>query len=94
MAVTTTARTNCLSIDSLPYVETFESSPEGGSSSTTFVNCWTRLNNATDYFGYPYVSSYTDYNHTPGGNKGLYWYRSSSAGSYGDYQCLVLPPVT
>ena len=93
MAVTTMVRTNCLSIDSLPYFEDFESSATGGSSSTTFVNCWTRLNNATDYFGYPYVSSYSDYNHTPGGNKGLYWYRSSSNGSYGDYQCLVLPPV-
>ena len=92
MAVYTTVRTNCLSIDSLPYIETFESSAVGGSSSAVFVNCWTRLTDATQYI-YPYVSSYTDYNHTPGGNKGLYWYRSSSTGDYGNYQCLVLPPV-
>ena len=92
MAVITTVRTNCLSVDSLPFIETFESAPIGSSSSFDLVNCWTRLTDATLYI-YPYVSSYTDYNHTPGGNKGLYWYRSSSTGDYGNYQCLVLPPV-
>lgn len=78
----------------VPFTETFESSPT--SSSTTgsaFVDCWVRLNNGTSYGGYPYVSSSSDYNHTPGGNRGLYWYNTTTTGSYGDYQCIVLPGI-
>ena len=33
------------------------------------------------------------YNHTPGGSKGLYWYNTTTTGSYGDYQIVVLPGV-
>ena len=89
-------RTECDGLDSLPYTMGFESSEgvsTGSSTSTTFVNCWHRLNNGTDYFGYPYVSSSSTYNHTPGGSRGLYWYNNTTTGTYGDYQVVVLPPV-
>ena len=83
-------RTHCGAITVLPFTETFESVPSSSSSSTTFVSCWKRLNDATSY-RYPYVSSSTTYNHTLGGTKGLYWYNSTSTGTYGSYQCVILP---
>ena len=89
-----TLRTTCTAIDSLPYVQTFESESTGSSTTgSAFVNCWTLLNNGTSYGGYPYVSSSSTYNHTPGGSKGLYWYNTTTTGSYGDYQCVILPGI-
>ena len=79
-------RTLCVDFTSLPFVEGFESAPTGGATSDNFANCWTRLNDAATYFGYPYVTS--SYPHS--GNKGLYWYNSDATG-YGTYQCIVLP---
>ncbi|MBR3413532.1 MAG: fibronectin type III domain-containing protein [Bacteroidales bacterium] len=90
---TTTFRTACGALTLFPYFQDFESVPTGGSTSTTFVECWHRLNNGTTYFGYPYVSSSSSYNHTPGGTKGLYWYGGTTTGTYGDYYYIVLPPV-
>ena len=89
-------RTGCAPLDTLPYTMGFEASEgvsTGGSSSATFVNCMRRLNNGTSYFGYPYVSSSSSYNHTPGGSRGLYWYNTTTTGTYGDYQIVVLPAV-
>ena len=78
----------------LPYIEDFENESTGSSSTgSVFVNCWNRLNNGTSYGGYPYVSSSSTYNHTNGGSKGLYWYNTTTMGTYGDYLCAVLPPV-
>lgn len=88
-----TFRTTCAPMTVLPYLQDFESENTGGSMVAEFANCWNRLNNGTSYFGYPYISSSSTYNHTSGGSKGLYWYNSSSTGSYGDYQCIILPPV-
>ena len=85
-------RTPCSYI-TIPYTQTFESETTGSSSSATFANCMTRLNNGTSNFGYPYVSSSSTYNHTTGGNKGLYWYNNTTTGTYGDYQYVILPPV-
>ena len=85
-------RTACGTQDTLPFFYDFEDAATGSSSNATFIECWNRLNNGTTYFGYPYVSSSTTYNHTPGGSKGLYWYNSNTAGTYGDYQIVVLPP--
>ena len=78
---------------SLPYTQDFENEPVGSSTSNNFANCWTRLNNGLSYFGYPYVANYSDYNHTPGGLRGTYWYSSTTTGTYGDYLCISLPPV-
>ena len=81
-------RTACGDI-ALPFFDSFEGYPSGGSTSEFAAPCWHRLNNATSYFGYPYIYASTSYAHT--GNTGLYWYRSNTAGSYGDYQFIILP---
>ena len=88
-----TIRTACNYIDSLPWTQNFESAPTGSSNNATFVECMNRLNNGTSYFGYPYVSSSSDYNHTPGGSKGLYWYNTTTLNTYGDYQIIVMPGI-
>lgn len=88
---TYTFRTPCGYV-SIPYTQTFESATTGSSTTATFVDCMTRLNNGTTYFGWPYVGGST-YNHTTSGSKGLYWYDNTTTGTYGDYQCIVLPPV-
>ena len=86
-------RTPCTFLDSLPYFHDFESDPNTSTTAgSPFINCWHLLNNATSY-AYPYLTSSSTYNHTPGGNKGLYWYNTSTTGSYGDYQCVVLPGI-
>ena len=86
-------RTPCVYM-TLPYEQDFETEPTGSSTTgSAFVNCWTRLNNGTSYGGYPYVSSTSTYNHTAGGTKGLYWYNTTTMGTYGDYQGFVLAPV-
>jgi hypothetical protein len=88
----TTFRTECDLISTLPYVEDFEDSPTGSSTTgSPFANCMIRINNGTSYGGYPYVSATSSYNHTPGGTKGLYWYLSTTATTYGDYEYMVLP---
>ena len=87
-------RTLCAMMDSLPYTMGFEASEgvsSGSSTSNTFVNCWTRLNNGSSYFGYPYVGASTTYAHT--GSRGLYWYNTTTTGTYGDYQLVALPGV-
>ncbi|MBR3412438.1 MAG: fibronectin type III domain-containing protein, partial [Bacteroidales bacterium] len=84
--------TLCDYIDSLPFFENFESVTTGSTTSETFVPCWHRLNNATMYFGYPYVANSSSYSHN-GGSKGLYWYNTTTTGTYGDYQYVVLPGV-
>ena len=85
MFLTSTLRTPCGFISSLPFLYDFESDPTGSSTTgTPFVNCWNLLNNGTSYGGYPYVSSSSTYNHTPGGTKGLYWYNTTTMGTYGD----------
>ena len=87
------ATTECGELNILPYTQTFEGAPTGSATSITFVNCMNRLNNGTTNFGYPYVSASAAYNVTPGGTKGLYWYDATTTGTYGDYQCVVMPAV-
>ena len=85
-------RTPCTYLDSLPYTTSFEGLPTGSSSTFEFGDpCWTLTTDATQY-PYVYLSSSSSYCHT--GTRGIYWYRSSSTGSYGTYQCLALPGVT
>ena len=90
-----TCRTECDLMTSLPYTMDLESSATGSYTSKVFdVDCWHHLNNGTTYFGYPYVSASTAANnHTANGSKYLYWYASTTTGTYGDYQCAVLPGV-
>ena len=86
-----TVRTYCDPMDSLPYVMDFESVTTTSSTSMDFISCWQHLTDATQYY-YPYISSGASYNHTPGGNKGTYWYCTNSE-AYGNYNGIVLPSV-
>ena len=91
--VNVTATTPCDDLTALPYVQDFEAATTGGNTNANFVECMTRLNNASQYFGYPYVNSSSAYNHTSGGTKGTYWYGATGT-TYGDYQIVVLPGVS
>ncbi|MBQ0161210.1 MAG: fibronectin type III domain-containing protein, partial [Bacteroidales bacterium] len=87
-------RTACDLLSTFPFFEDFENQPTGTSTTgSPFIPCWSRLNNGTSYGSYPYLSSTTTYNHTVGGTKGLYWYGSTTATTYGDYYCIILPAV-
>ena len=89
-----TFRTSCGEIDQLPFFEDFEShATTTNTTGTPFIPCWALLNNGTSYGNYPNLSASTTYNHTPGGGKGLYWYASTTTGTYSDYMYLILPPV-
>ena len=88
---TTSFITPCAYVDSLPYTTSFESATTGSSTSFNFGEaCWLLNTDATQY-AYVYVSSSSTYAHS--GGKGVYWYRTTTTGSYGTYQCLVLPGV-
>ena len=90
-AATTSFRTPCVYLDSLPYTTSFESASTGSYTSFNFgESCWLLNTDATQY-PYVYVSSSSTYAHS--GGKGVYWYNTTSTGSYGTYQCLVLPGV-
>ena len=95
IATTATLRTSCVALTTLPYTMGFETedgvTQTGGVTNTAFVDCWKRLNNATSYFGYPYVAQNSSNAH--GGDRYLSWYLSTTTGSYGDYQVAVLPGV-
>ena len=81
-----------ITINTLPYTQNFEGCGSYSSNSNIFgVPCWDRLTPGATYF-YPYVFASTTYNHTPGGNTGLYWYGYTGS-SYGSDQIIVLPPV-
>ena len=82
-------RTPCTFLTTLPYFEDFETAPYGGTTSRNFVNCWNRANDGTTYW-YPYVGNSSNYSHN-GGMRGLYWYNSTTVGTYGSYQCVALP---
>lgn len=84
-------RTACVPISTFPYFCSFEDDPTGSSNNDVFAYCWHRLNNGTTYYGYPYISASTSYAHS--GSKGLYWYNATTTGTYGDYQCIILPEV-
>ncbi len=86
--VTGNVRTLCGLIDSLPYSYGFEDMATGSNTVRPDIPCWHHLNNATQYFGLPYVSSTSP--HT--GSRNLYWY-NNTATTYGDYQIAVLPAV-
>ena len=87
-----TFRTPCDYI-SVPYTQDFESAPVGSNVSSDFVDCWYHHNNGITYWGYPYISDNTTYNHTLRGARGLYWHSSTTPYTYGSYQAVVLPPL-
>ena len=82
-------RTACVFIDSLPYTYGFEDLATGSSTVRPEIPCWHHINNGTQYFGYPYVSSTTPHS----GTRNLYWYGSTTMGTYADYEFVVLPGI-
>jgi hypothetical protein len=82
-------RTACGAITQLPYSYGFEDLNTGSSSVRPDIPCWQHLNNGTTYFGYPYVNSTTPHS----GTRNLYWYGTTTMGTYGDYQIVVLPGI-
>ncbi|MBQ6069578.1 MAG: choice-of-anchor J domain-containing protein, partial [Bacteroidales bacterium] len=89
IAVTVTARTACGLIDSLPYSYGFEDLATSTSSMTPEIPCWNHINNGTSYPGYPTVNSTTPHS----GTRNLYWYASTTSGTYGDYELVVMPAI-
>ena len=89
IAVTVTTRTSCGLINDLPYSYGFEDLATGNSSVRPDIPCWHHLNNGTSYLGYPYVSSTSPHS----GTRNLYWYASTTTGTYGDYEIVVLPAI-
>ena len=87
-STTVSASTECSAM-TIPYSYGFEDLATGSSSGHPDIPCWRHLNNGTSYMGYPYV--YASAAHT--GSRGLYWYLTTTTGTYGDYEILVLPVV-
>ena len=88
-----TVSTACSAIDSLPFVENFDS--HAGSTSTSvsvnnLPNCWSNLNTGTNtsYTGYPIIYSSSTYAYS--GSNVLRFY--SGTGTYGS-QMAILPPI-
>ncbi len=88
-----TFRTECVSIDQLPYAQNFDSMTTTTSNITAGLNnltdCWDGLSTGTTYTSYPYV--YYGSSYANSGNYSLRFY-SYYSGSYGD-QYAFLPPI-
>ena len=90
----TSFRTFCDAIETLPYTMGFEESEDVASgtsspSSPFTVVCWHRLNN-DDYLVYPYVYNGSSYSHT--GDHDLYWYFNDDGTHPSDYYMAVALP--
>ena len=96
LPVSINVRTSCGAITVLPYIEDFESYPDGASSYAPpecGIPCWSRLDNASQYhFGY--IGSRSSW--PSGGHSGtgfLYYYMPTTTGTYADWIITVLPPI-
>ena len=88
-----TVSTACAAIDSIPFVENFDSHTGATSTSVSVNNlpsCWSFLNTGTNtsYTGYPIIYSSSTYAHS--GTNVLRFY--SGTGTYGS-QMAILPPI-
>ena len=81
--------THCVPIDVLPVTFDFENLQTG--TTAPLPVCWNHINNGTTNGYYPYPYSSTTYAHS--GTNVLYWYMSTTTGTYGDYALAVLPEV-
>ncbi|MBO4654500.1 MAG: fibronectin type III domain-containing protein [Bacteroidales bacterium] len=73
-------RTDCLLIDTLPYVESFDTY---GTGTTAFPNCWNRNTTYSTTVQYPYIN--TTHSSAPGS---LYFYSTSTT-----YNYVTLPEI-
>jgi|GEM_PF-1190577 len=81
--------TLCVPIDMLPVTFDFEGLQTG--TTAPLPVCWNHINNGTTNGYYPYPYSSTTYAHS--GSNVLYWYMSTTTGTYGDYALAVLPEI-
>ena len=86
-----TVSTACAAIDSLPFVENFDShSGTTSGSANNLPSCWNYINTGTNssYTGYPIIYSSSTYAHS--GSNVLRFY--TGTGTYGS-QMAILPPI-
>ena len=88
-----TVSTACAAIDSIPFVENFDSHTGATTTSVSvnnLPNCWSNLNTGTNtsYTGYPIIYSNSTYAHS--GSNVLRFY--TGTGTYGS-QMAILPPI-
>ena len=88
LSTTVTFTTPCAFIN-VPFTCDFDNMATTTNTTRLNIPCWHHHNNGTTYYGYPIISSTS----THSGTRGLYWYLSTTTGTYGDYQVVVLPPV-
>ena len=65
----TTFYTACSTLNQLPYTMNFEASEDDGYR-FDIPDCWYRTDTNDRY---PYLRSFSEYNHTPNGSRGLSW---------------------
>ena len=91
-AVEIQVRTSCGIIKYSPWIEGFELLSSGSAFSTAFAPCWTRFNNAPNYYGIPYISDENGYYsdcHT--GERGLNW--SADLSQLAADEIIIATPV-
>ena len=75
-----TFSTACAAV-AIPFSENFDSYPPG---TNNYLNCWSRSNDYSTYYSYPYLSS----SHALSGNVSLYFYSSGTT-----YSMAVTPEI-
>ena len=75
-----TFSTACAAV-AIPFSENFDSHTPG---TNNYLNCWSRSNNYSTYYSYPYLSS----SHALSGNVSLYFYSSGTT-----YSMAVTPEI-
>lgn len=91
--LTVDMRTPCDAIKHSPWTESFELNEAGGMFGNSFAQCWTRINNAPNYTGIPFVSDENGYySDCHSGERGLNWNADPST-LYGDYQYIISPAI-
>ena len=93
--ITTTFRTPCQALTTLPFSETFDTYTGATSTSVSVNNlpsCWAYFNNgtSTSYSGYPII--YSNSSSAASGTNAMRFYTYTTAGTYDD-QVAILPPI-
>ncbi len=88
--MSTSFRTECAPMTTLPYVENFDTYTGTTSTSTNVLpNCWSRYNTGSSYTGLPTIYNSSSAAHS--GNNSLYFYTYYTT-SYSD-QYAILPEI-
>lgn len=91
-AVEIQVRTSCGIIKYSPWVEGFELLSPGNAFSSSFAPCWLRINEASNYYGIPYVSDDNGYySDCHSGERGLNW--SADISPLAANEIIIATPV-